>query len=106
MSYAYDSIEQDLKKDLFRHFIRAKYANSVEISRNLITQFADDLDEIAYSIWFIPNRLIYVAVSIFLVLGFDFNFGGEGTFLPLLAIVSGLFAVLIIAEILLFKKAS
>ncbi|CAG8455433.1 12951_t:CDS:2 [Ambispora gerdemannii] len=48
MSYAYDSVERDLKKDLFRHFIRAKYANSSEVSRNLITQFADDLDEIAY----------------------------------------------------------
>ncbi|MEG7979105.1 MAG: hypothetical protein NY202_04355 [Mollicutes bacterium UO1] len=50
MNYGYDRIEQDLKKDLFRHFIRAKYANSVEVSRNLITQFASDLDEIAYSI--------------------------------------------------------
>jgi hypothetical protein len=50
MAYGYDSIERDLKKDLFRHFIRAKYANSSEVSRNLITQFADDLDEIAYSI--------------------------------------------------------
>ncbi|CAH1756757.1 3958_t:CDS:2 [Entrophospora sp. SA101] len=41
-----------LKSDLnlFRHFIRAKYANSAEVSRNLITQFADDLDEIAYKI--------------------------------------------------------
>jgi len=106
MNYAYDSVERDLKKDLFRHFIRAKYANSAEVSRNLITQFADDLDEIAYSIWFIPNRLIYVAFSIFFLLKFDFNFGGEGTLLPLLAIVLGLFTVLIIVEILLFKKAS
>ncbi|CAG8478768.1 15100_t:CDS:1, partial [Dentiscutata erythropus] len=68
--------------------------------------FADDLDEIAYSIWFIPNRLIYVAFSIFFLLRFDFNFGGPGTTLPLLAIVAGLFAILIIVEILLFKKAS
>ncbi|CAG8829117.1 15017_t:CDS:1, partial [Racocetra persica] len=104
--YAYDSIEKDLKKDLFRHLVRAKYTNSAEISRNLITQFADDLDEIAYSIWFIPNRLIYVAFSIFFLLRFDFNFGGPGTTLPLLAIVAGLFAILIIVEILLFKKAS
>jgi hypothetical protein len=80
MGYAYDSVEKDLKKDLFRHLVRAKYANSTEISRNLITQFADDLDEIAYSIWFIPNRLIYVAVSMFLLLVFEFNFGGKGTF--------------------------
>ncbi|CAG8659203.1 2665_t:CDS:1, partial [Cetraspora pellucida] len=104
--YAYDSIEKDLKKDLFRQLVRAKYTNSAEISRNLITQFADDLDEIAYSIWFIPNRLIYVAFSIFFLLRFDFNFGGPGTTLPLLAIVAGLFAVLIIVEILLFKRAS
>jgi len=106
MNYAYDSIERDLKKDLFRHFVRAKYTNSSEVSRNLITQFADDLDEIAYSIWFIPNRLIYVAVSIFLLLKFDFNFGGEGTTLPLLEIVLGLFTILLVIEIMLFKRAS
>src|SRR5438128_7012387 len=106
MAYAYDSVERDLKKDLFRRFIRAKYANSAEISRNLITQFADDLDEISFSIWFIPNRLIYVAVSIFLLLRFDFNFGGEGTTLPLLAIVLGLFTFLLVVEIMLFKRAS
>ncbi|CAG8672856.1 8082_t:CDS:2, partial [Ambispora leptoticha] len=99
-------VERDLKKDLFRHFVRAKYTNSSEVSRNLITQFADDLDEIAYSIWFIPNRLIYVAFSIFLLLKFDFNFGGEGTALPLLAIMLGLFTVLFVVEIMLFKRAS
>jgi hypothetical protein len=77
MNYAYDRIEQDLKKDLFQHFIRAKYANSVEVSRNLITQFASDLDEISYSIWFIPNRLIYVAVAISCYVIYEFNFGNE-----------------------------
>src|SRR6185437_9001051 len=106
MNYAYDSIERDLKKDLFSHLVQAKYANSSEISRNLITQFADDLDEISYSIWFIPNRLIYVAVSMFLLLTFDFNFGGEGTIGPLLAIVLVLFAILFIVEMMLFKRAS
>ena len=107
MNYAYDSIERDLKKDLFRHLVRSKYTNSSEISRNLITQFADDLDEISYSIWFIPNRLIYVAISIFLLLRFDFNFGGEeGTTLRLLAIVLGLFTILFVVEIMLFKRAS
>jgi hypothetical protein len=50
MAYAYESVEKDLKKDLFRHLVRAKYRNSSEVSRNLITQFADDLDEIADSI--------------------------------------------------------
>ncbi len=78
MSYSYDSVERDLKKDLFRHFIRAKYSNSSEISHNLITQFASDLDEIARSIWFIPNRLIYVAVSIAYNIIFDFSFGSGG----------------------------
>lgn len=47
MSYAYDKVEQDLKKDLFTHLVRAKYTNSTEISRNLITQFSSDLDAIA-----------------------------------------------------------
>ena len=106
MNYAYDSVEQELKKDLFRHLVRAKYTNSSEVSHNLITQFADDLDEISYSIWFIPNRLIYVAFSIFFLLKFEFNFGGEGTTLPLLAIVLGLFAILFVVEIMLFKRAS
>ena len=50
MSYSYDSIERDLKKDLFRHFIRAKYSNSSEVSHNLITQFSGDLDDIARNI--------------------------------------------------------
>ncbi|CAI2161756.1 1316_t:CDS:2 [Funneliformis geosporum] len=53
-------IERDLKKDLFRQFIRAKYPNSSEVSRNLITQFAGDLDSIARSIWFIPNLLVEI----------------------------------------------
>ncbi|CAG8539910.1 13563_t:CDS:2 [Ambispora gerdemannii] len=107
MNYGYDSIEVDLKKDLFRHFIRAKYANSVEVSRNLITQFASDLDEISYSIWFIPNRLIYAAAAISCVIIHDFNFGQEGKInWTFLVMAFGLFVVLIIGEVLLFKKAA
>ncbi|WNE40565.1 MAG: Vitamin B12 import ATP-binding protein BtuD [Mycoplasmataceae bacterium] len=106
MQYAYESVEKELKKDLFQHLVRAKYRNSSEISRSLITQFADDLDEIADNIWFIPNRLIYVAFSIFFVLSYDFNFGGKKNTLPLLAIVAFLFTVLIIGLVLLFKKSS
>jgi len=75
-SYAYDSIERDLKKDLFRQFMRARYPNSSEVSRNLITQFAGDLDDIANSIWFIPNRLVYVIFTILYHVWFDFKFGG------------------------------
>ena len=78
MSYSYDSIEKDLKKDLFRHFIDAKYNYSSEISRNLITQFTSDLDAISYDIWFIPNRLIYVATYLGFLFTFDFNFGSNG----------------------------
>jgi ABC-type multidrug transport system fused ATPase/permease subunit len=108
MNYTYDRLEQDLKKDLFRQFIRAKYANSVEVSRNLITQFASDLDEISFSIWFIPNRLIYVATAISCYVIYDFNFGNEkgGINWFFLAIAFSLFIILIISEVILFKKAS
>ena len=77
-SYAYDSIERDLKKDLFRQFVRAKYHNASEVSPNLITQFASDLDIIGYGVWFIPNRLIYVVATILYHIIFDFNFGASG----------------------------
>jgi len=50
MNYSYDSIERDLKKDLFRHFVQAKYPNSAEVSQNLITQFASNLDSIATNV--------------------------------------------------------
>ena len=107
MNYTYDSIEKNLKKDLFRHFINAKYKNSSEISRNLITQFTSDLDAISYDIWFIPNRLIYVATFLGFLFSFDFNFGNEEIInWPFLGIALGLFAVLIISQIILFKKAS
>lgn len=76
MNYAYDKIEKDLKKDLFHHLIRAKYSNSTEVSRDLVTQFASDLDEISYDIWFIPNRLIYVLVSLLFLFVFGFQGGG------------------------------
>jgi hypothetical protein len=46
MSYAYDRVENDLKKDLFNHFIQAKYSNSSRVSKNLLTQFGL-LDRIA-----------------------------------------------------------
>ena len=39
MNYAYDRVENDLTKDLFRHFIQAKYPHSSQVSRNLFTQF-------------------------------------------------------------------
>jgi hypothetical protein len=62
--YSYDKIEQDLKKDLFNHFISAPYPQGSKVSSALITQFANDLDTIADKLWYIPNRFIYVATSI------------------------------------------
>lgn len=107
MSYSYDSIEGDLKKDLFSNFIRADYSNSSEVSNDLITQFSSHLDSIAYDIWFIPNRLIYVFTSIFYTIYFDFNFGSEGKLnLKFLSISLLLFFVLIIAQTILFKKSA
>jgi len=44
MHYAYDSIEKDLKKDLFHHFLKAKYSLANKAAPNSITQFASDLD--------------------------------------------------------------
>ncbi|CAG8480461.1 457_t:CDS:2 [Ambispora leptoticha] len=68
MNYSYDSIERDLKKDLFRHFLRAKYTNSTEVSRNLITQFASDLDTSKLSVaakrrYEEDNRVIYEKIN-------------------------------------------
>ncbi|MCE8164011.1 MAG: ABC transporter ATP-binding protein [Candidatus Moeniiplasma glomeromycotorum] len=105
-SYAFDSIERDLKKDLFRQFIRAKYPNSSEVSRNLITQFAGDLDSIANNIWLIPNRLIYVIFTIFYHVCFDFNFGASRTNWKFLGILFGLFAFLMTVELFLFSQAA
>jgi ABC-type multidrug transport system fused ATPase/permease subunit len=106
MSYSYDSIERDLKKDLFHHFLRTKYANSTEVSRNLITQFASDLDSISYSVWFIPNRLIYIFASVLFLILFDFSFGSKGINWEFVMIIFGLFSFLMVIEFILFKRAS
>ncbi|MCE8167080.1 MAG: ABC transporter ATP-binding protein [Candidatus Moeniiplasma glomeromycotorum] len=105
-SYAYDSIERDLKKDLFCQFIWAKYPNSSQVSRNLITQFASDLDVIANGIWYIPNRLIYVIFTILYYVLYDFNFGAEGTNWKFLGVLFGLFAFLMVVELFLFSQAA
>ncbi|KLL02580.1 MAG: ABC transporter ATP-binding protein [Mycoplasmataceae bacterium RC_NB112A] len=105
-NYAYDSIERDLKKDLFRQFIWAKYSNSSLVSRNLITQFAGDLDVIANGIWYISNRLIYVIFTILYHIWFDFNFGAEKTNWKFLGVLFGLFAFLMIVELFLFSQAA
>lgn len=105
-NYAYDSIEKDLKKDLFRQFIHAKYANSSEVSHNLITQFAGDLDVIGEGIWFIPNRLIYVFFTIFYHCLFDFNFGTGKVNWKFLSVLFSLFAFLMVVEMVLLRKAT
>ncbi len=47
LNYSFDKIEKDLKIALFRHFINADFANSSEVSRSLVDQFAVSLDTIS-----------------------------------------------------------
>jgi len=70
MNYAYEKVEDDLCKDLFRHFIQANYSRSSQISPQLTTQFTFSQD-IARELWFIANRIIYVSVAVF----FLFRYG-------------------------------
>src|SRR5205085_11542457 len=100
------------KKDLFRHFIRARYSQSSEISRNLFTQFASDLDAIATNVLAIPNRLIYAFTSIILFATFGFDIGkssdrnkGERQTLIILIIIF-MYFFLVLIEVFLFKKAT
>jgi ABC-type multidrug transport system fused ATPase/permease subunit len=106
MHYAYALIEKDLKNDLFRHFVRAKYSQGLKVAPELISQFASDLDMIAENIWFIPNRLIYMTVSIFYTLSYGFNFGTGKINLKFLVILIILFSFLIATEVWLFSKAA
>lgn len=110
LNYSSDRIERDLKKELFNHFISAQYSQGAEVSRDLITQFAGDLDTISNQLWIIPNRLIYVIVSVLHYLFFEIIFSEkeenrrrEPT---IICIAIVLFSILIIAEVELFKKAT
>jgi len=47
MNYCYSLMALKLKKDLFRQFVRANFAQGALVSSQLITQFANDLDMIA-----------------------------------------------------------
>jgi len=106
LNYAFDKVEKDLKKDLFRHFIHAPYENSSEVSGNLINQFAIDLDYISRNIWFIPNRLFYVTTSITFYICFAFGFGNEGSInWRFMWIVIALFGALFLIIYYLFRKA-
>jgi ABC-type multidrug transport system fused ATPase/permease subunit len=108
MHYCYDGIERDLKKDLFRQFIRANYPQGSVVVPSLITQFAQDLDTIAEHIWFIPNRLILVFVAINYHLLYDFNFGkeGKGTNWAFVVILFSLFFLLLAVQMFLFPRAA
>jgi len=70
MNYAYEKVEDDLRKDLFRHFVRANYSRSSQIALQLTTQFTFS-QNIARELWFITNRIIYVLVAVF----FLFRYG-------------------------------
>jgi ABC-type multidrug transport system fused ATPase/permease subunit len=43
MHYAYESIEKNLKKDLFNNFIKSEYVFGSQVAPSLIAQFANDL---------------------------------------------------------------
>jgi len=97
---------------LFRHFIRARYSQSSEISRNLFTQFASDLDAIATNVLAIPNRLIYAFTSIILFATFGFDIGkssdqnkGKRQTL-IISIIIFMYFFLVLTEVFLFKKAT
>ncbi|CAG8646629.1 34919_t:CDS:1, partial [Racocetra persica] len=109
MYYCYDGIERDLKKDLFRQFLRANYPQGSVVAPGLITQFSKDLDTIAEHIWYIPNRLIFMLVAISYHLLFDFNFGNKDKKTinwVFLLILFPIFALLITGQLLLFPRAA
>jgi len=106
MHYSYDLIEKNLKKELLKKVLDTKYQYSSEVSRDLISQFSNDLDTISRYIWFIPNKLIISFVYIFQVYKYDFNFGTEeGINWRFILITIFLFSFNIIEQIILYRKA-
>ena len=106
LSYSYDLIEKDLKKELFRNVLKAEYVDSSEISKNLINQFSSDLDTIASNIWFIPNRLIYIFTTIIYHILFDFNFGSEQRNWWIILLVNSMLSLLGYLAYVLYKKSA
>ncbi|WNE41355.1 MAG: Vitamin B12 import ATP-binding protein BtuD [Mycoplasmataceae bacterium] len=104
VSYSCDKIENDLKVELFKILTNSNYEKSSEISWKMLTQFTSDLDNIAVNIWKIPNRLIYVIISIFLNFYFGFQIEGRmnGSFI---GIIFFLFLSLLFVVSILLKKA-
>jgi len=107
MSYSYDRIENDLTKDLFHHYIQAKYPRSSQVSQNLLTQFTL-LDRVARDTWFIANRGFYVLTSIIFLCTFDFIARTKDYGFPLrfALVVLLLFATTFTIQYFLFKKAA
>lgn len=105
MSYAYERVEIDLTKDLFHHFVQAKYPNSSQVSRSLFTQFTL-LDRIARDTWFIVNRGFYVSTSIFFLCIFDFFGRTKGFPWRFTLVVLFLFIITFTIQYFLFKKAT
>ena len=106
MNYAYDRIENDLVKDLFKRFLQAKYSHSSQVARYLPTQFIL-LDRVARDIWFIANRTFYVLASLIFLSG---NFVERqrqihGTPWRFITIIFFLFSAVFIIQYFLFKRA-
>ncbi|RHZ37130.1 ATP-binding cassette domain-containing protein [endosymbiont GvMRE of Glomus versiforme] len=107
MNYSYERVENDLTKDLFHHFVQAKYPHSSQVSRNLFTQFTL-LDRVARDTWFIVNRGFYVFTSIIFLCTFDFIARTRNYGFPLrfTLVVLFLFAITFAIQYFLFKRAT
>src|SRR6185503_6789984 len=114
MNYAYNKADDDLRKDLFRHFVQANYSRSSQIAPKLTTQFTLSQD-IARNLRFISNRIIYVLVAVFFLfrfglIGRDFKDQNEQVISldvsKFIWITVILFLTVFVVEFLLFKKAT
>lgn len=105
MSYAYDRIENNLTKDLFLHFVKAKYSTSSQVAKDLFTQFTV-LDPIARETWFIANRTFYVFSSLAFLTIFDFVKRSHVFPKRLVLVTSAFFITVFSITLFLFKKAA
>lgn len=95
-------VDNDLKKDFFEHFVDSRYENSSRISPKVFTQFSSNIEGISEQIWTIPNRFVYVIVSIILNCCYDL----ERISWKVGLIISFTFLIAFTAIFLLLKKTT
>ncbi len=105
-TYCCNKIERDLKIELFEILTSSSYEKSSETSSKMLTQFSSDIDNIAYDIWTVSNRLIYVTVSIVLNIRFIFKGQGKSFEYVLVSVILLLFASLFAVVYLLLRKST